>query len=145
MLCDGNTRFKHGREVGRLFAGETEVGAAEALKCQQRVRAAFIPGRPQALAESFKALARHIRHQGIAVAEMAVGRRRADAGLPGRFGEGETGGTLLRNEVKCSADQRLAQVAVVVAATPAAAVSGPAHKRDLAHSAAGDIFSPRYA
>src|SRR5262249_6015940 len=73
------------------------------------------------------------------VAEMAIGRRWADASLPGRLGEGEAGGTLLRNEVEGGADQRFAQIAVMIAAPPAAAVSRPAHAPGLAHSGERDI------
>src|SRR5262245_34018580 len=144
MRCYRNTGFEHGREVGWLLARETEVGVPQAIERGQRARAAVVPGGGEALSETLEALACHVRHQGIAVAEMAIGRRRADAGLPGCLGEGEAGGTLLRNEVEGGADQRLTQVAVMIAAPPAAAVSGPAHAPGLAHSGPGDI-NPRQA
>src|SRR5262245_7244546 len=145
MLCNGNAGFKHGREVGRLIAREAKVGAAKALERRRWARAPVVPGRGEALGETLEALARHVRHQGIAVAEMAVRRRRTDAGLPRRLGKREAGGTFLRNEVERGADQRLAQIAMVIAAPSAAAVSGPAHGGGLAHSAPGDINSPRSA
>src|SRR5262249_40862166 len=126
-------------EVSWLVAGETEIGVPQVLERDQRARTAVVPGGGEALGEVLEALACHVRHQGIAVAEMAIGRRRADAGLPGRLGKGEAGGTLLRNEVEGGADQRLAQIAVMIAAPPTAAVSGPAHAPGLAHSGPGDI------
>src|SRR5262245_26731311 len=138
MPGHGYARFEHRREIGRLITRETKVGAAKALEGRRRARPPVVPGGSEALGETLKALARHVRHQGITVAEMAIGRRRADAGLPGRLGKCEAGGTFLRNEVESGADQRLAQVAVVVAAPSAAAVSGPAHGGGLAHSAPGD-------
>ena len=55
---------------------------------------------------------------------MAVGRGRADAGLARGLGEGEARRTLLGNQLERGADQRLAQVAVMIAAPPAAAVPG---------------------
>src|SRR5262245_62171325 len=145
MLCHRNTRFKHGREIGGLLACETEVGTAEAVERQHRARAALVPGGRQTLGKPFKALAGDVRHQSIPVAKVAVRRRRADTGLPGRFGKGETGGALLREEVTSSAGQRVAKVAVVVAAPSAAALSGPAHEEGLAHSAPGDINWQREA
>src|SRR5262245_21091237 len=144
MRCYRHTGFEHSREVSWLLARETEVGVPQAIERGQRARAAVVPGGGEALSEALEALACHVRHQGIAVAEMAIGRRRADAGLPGCLGEGEAGGTLLRNEVEGGADQRLTQVAVMIAAPPAAAVSGPAHAPGLAHSGPGDI-NPRPA
>src|SRR5213593_870461 len=60
---------------------------------------------------------------------MAVGCRRADAGPARRVGEGEAGRALLRDQIERGADQRLAQIAVVIAAPPAVVVAlpGPAH------------------
>ena len=88
-----------------------------------------------------------VGHQGVAVAEMAVGRGRADAGLARGLGEGEARRALLGNQVEGGVDQRLAQVAVMIAAAPAAAVSGPAHGAVLAqiraagHTASGTLLS----
>src|SRR5262249_58985962 len=108
---------------------KTREGAARALQRRRGARAPIVPSRSEALGETLKALARHVRHQGVTVAEMAVGCGWADAGLPGRLGKCEAGGTFLRNEVESGADKGLAQVAMMVAAASAAAVSGPAHGR----------------
>ena len=67
---------------------------------------------------------------------MAVGRGRADAGLARGLGEGEARRALLGNQVECGLDQRLAQVAVMIAAPPAAAVPVPAHGPVLAQTGA---------
>src|ERR1700732_5311163 len=61
---------------------------------------------------------------------MAVGRRRADPGRARRVGEGGPRRPFLGNQVERGADQRLAQIAVVVAAPPGRLiVSRPAHAR----------------
>src|SRR5262245_43289538 len=105
---------------------EDQIGSAHALERRKRARAAFIPGGRQPLLELLKAAASNIRHQRIAVAEVAVGRCRADAGLAGGLCKGETRRPLLGNEVQRRAEQRLAQIAVMIAAPPAAAC--PTHE-----------------
>src|SRR5260370_17230287 len=64
---------------------------------------------------------------------MAVGRRRADPGPARRIGKGEAGRSLLGDQIERGADQRLAQIAVVIAAPPVAIVAlpRPAHVRDF--------------
>ena len=89
----------------------------------ERARPALVPGGGQALLEVLEAALGDVGHQRVAVAEMAVGRGRADAGLARGLGEGEPRRSLLGNEIQRRADQRLAQVAVMVAAPPAAASS----------------------
>ena len=64
---------------------------------------------------------RDVGHERVAVAEMPVGRGRADPGSPRGLGEGEPRWSLLGNQIQRRADQRFAQVAVMVAAPPAAA------------------------
>ena len=66
--------------------------------------------------EQLEAAARHIGHQRVAVAEMAIGRRRADPGRARRVGEGEARRPFSRDQLERGADQRLAQIAVVIAA-----------------------------
>ena len=72
--------------------------------------------------EKLEAAPRHIGHQLVAVAEMAIGCRRADAGRTRRFGESEARGPLFGDERESGADQRLAEIAVVIAA-PARALA----------------------
>src|SRR5262245_2311845 len=126
VLGNGQPRFEHGGEVGGLVTREGQIGTPHALERRKRARAAFIPGGRQSLLELLKAAARNIRHQRIAVAEVAVGRRRADTSLAGRLRKGDTRRALLGNEVQRRADQRLAQIAVMIAAPPAAAC--PTHE-----------------
>ena len=52
---------------------------------------------------------------------MPIGRGRADAGPARGFGEGEAGRALLGDQFQRGAHQRLLQIAVVIAARPAAA------------------------
>src|SRR3954468_9571718 len=55
---------------------------------------------------------------------MPVGRRRADPGPARRVGEGEPGRPLLRDQVERGADERLAQIAVMIAAPAITIVAG---------------------
>ena len=94
--------------------------------CARTPAAAF--GRPSSQAaaellfEALEAALGNIGHQRVAIAEVAVGRGRADAGLARGLGEGEPRRALLGNQIERSVDQRFAQVAVMIAAPPAAAV-----------------------
>src|SRR5205814_10701947 len=65
--------------------------------------------------------------QFLAITEMPVRRRRADAGHPRGIGEGETGRTLFGDQAECRLQQRLFQIAVMVAALGAARFLAPAH------------------
>src|SRR5438477_6632193 len=113
-----------------FFACEGEVGAADILERDKGVRPALFPGAVEAFLEQFEAAARHIGEQCLAVAKMPVGSRRADPGRARRIGEGEPRRPFLGNQVERGADQRLAQIAVVIAATPGGLiVSRPAHAR----------------
>ena len=68
---------------------------------------------------------------------MPVGRGRADAGPARRFGKGEAGRPLLRDQIERGADQRLLQIAVVIAAR-ARCPACPAHVK-------GAYMTPREA
>ena len=93
---------------------------------------AVVPGARQRRFELLEAAPRDIGQQLVAVAEMAVGRRRADAGPARGLGEGEARRALLGDQFQRRADQRLLEIAVVVAArTRRAAVFGPAHVKSL--------------
>ena len=75
-----------------------------------------VPGARQRRLELLEAAQSHARHQFIAVAEMPIGRGRADPGKAGRLGERESGCSLSRDQFQRGADQRLAQIAVMIAA-----------------------------
>jgi hypothetical protein len=75
-----------------------------------------------------------VSHQFVAVAKVAIGRRRADSGLARGFGECGSGRPLGRDQFQRRADQRLAQVAVVISARfvpPAIFVAAPVCVTDI--------------
>ena len=78
--ADRNAGFEHRRVERRLGAGEFEIGLAEPIQRSERVGASAVPGARQRRLELLEAAQRHARHQLVAVAEMPIGRRRADAG-----------------------------------------------------------------
>ncbi len=92
-----------------------------------QVGPALVPGGRKLLLEALEAAARDVGHQRVAIAEMAVGSGGAHARLPRGLGEGEAGRPLLGDEVEGGIHQGFPQVAVVIAAPPAAAVPMPAH------------------
>jgi len=83
---------------------------------REGVGAAVVPGAREHCFELVEAAPRHIAHELVAIAEMPVGRRRADPGPARRLSEGEAGGPLLRDQFQRRVNQGLFQVAVVVAA-----------------------------
>ena len=119
--------FEHGGEIGGFVAREREIGLAQALESFAQVRPAFVPGRGELLLEALEAALGDIGHQRVAIAEMPVGRRGADAGLARGFGKREAGGALFGDQIERGLDQGFPQVAMVIAAPPAAAVPVPAH------------------
>src|SRR5271169_187509 len=80
---------------------------------------------------------------------MPIGRRRADSGEARGLGEGEAGRTLLGDQLQRGADQRLAQIAVMIAArfiALAGLVLAPTHVKDAYMRAADKsmlAISPR--
>ena len=65
--------------------------------------------------------------QFVAVAEMPVRRRGADARHARGIGKGEAGRPLFRDQIERCLQQRLFQIAVMVAALGAAIFLAPAH------------------
>src|SRR6266550_4346817 len=65
--------------------------------------------------------------QFVAVAEMPIGRRRADAGKSRRLRKGEPGGPLAGDQIERRTDQRLLEIAVMVAARRRPLVPIPRH------------------
>ena len=92
-----------------------------------RVRAAVVPGLRQQRLELLEAALGDRGQQFIAIAEMPVGRGGADAGHPRGVGKGETGRAFFGDQAKRRLQQRLFQIAVVVAALAAALFLAPAH------------------
>ena len=129
IAVDRDADLEHRRVIGRLGAGESEIGAAEPLEGGERLRLAAIPGALQMRLEQFEPAPRDIGDQRLAVAEMAVGRCRADPGRARCVGKGEPGRPFLRDKAERGVDQRLAQIAVVIAAPRARVLSAPSHVR----------------
>ena len=111
-----NAGLEHRRIVGRLGAGEFEIGFAQPVERGERVRAAVVPGPRQRRLELLEAAQRDAGQKLVAVAEMPIRRRRAHAGPARRFGKGEAGRPLLRDQFERGAKQRFFQIAVVIAA-----------------------------
>ena len=107
--------LEHRGVVRRLVAGEGEIGSTRRLERDIGIGLAVVPGLLQRIAKQLEAALGDVRHQGVAVAEMAVRRRGADPRRARGIGEGEAGRPLLADQVKRGPDQRLAQIAVVVA------------------------------
>lgn len=116
--------IEHGGVGGRVPAGEGEMGAATPLDGDGRVRTALVPGLFEGRLELFEAAAGEFRDEGVAVPEMAVRRGRADAGGPGKLGEGEAGETALGDEAEGRLDEGFAEIAVMVAVAPETHVRG---------------------
>jgi len=62
--------------------------------------------------------ARDIGYQRVAVAEVAIGGGRADPGPARGVGKGKPSRALFRDQVERGLDQRLAQIAMMIAAPP---------------------------
>ena len=100
------------------------MGASAALDGDGRVRPAVVPGVFEVGLELFEAAPGEFGEQGVAVAEMPVRCRRADASGAGEFGEGEAGQATLGDQAQRRLDQGFAQVAVMVAVAPETHVKG---------------------
>src|SRR5262249_2918924 len=105
---------------------ERQIGAADALERGERLRTALVPGLREVSLEALEAAPRHIGHERVAVAKMAIGCRRTHAGRARGVGEGEASGAFLGDDVQRRANQLLAQIAVVIAAP---AMPMPCHVR----------------
>src|ERR1700677_2113494 len=112
----GNAGLEHRRVERRLSPSEFEIGLAEPIQRGESVGAPAIPGARQRRLELLEAAQSHARHQFVAVAEMPIGRCRADPGEASGFGESESGRSLGRDQLQRGADQGLTQIAVMIAA-----------------------------
>ncbi len=129
IVVERNPRLEHRRVIGRLLAGEGEIGLAQAQERRHRIRQALAPGMLQPRLEALEAALGHIGHELVAVAEMPVGRGLADTRRARRLGEGEAQRPLRRDQLERRRDQRFAEIAVVIVPAPRAAPVSPAHVR----------------
>ena len=100
--------LEHRGVIGRLVAREGKVGPAGVLQRFQRRRAAASPSLFEIGGEALEAQARDIGHQLLAVAEMPVGRGRADPRRARRLRDREAGGAFFTDQAERALDQRLA-------------------------------------
>ena len=119
ILARTEPRLEHHRVARRLIAGEGEISVSEIFEGRERRGNAIVPGRVELGGEAGEAIAGDLGEQRVAVAEMAVGRRGADAGKPRRLGETEPDRPMLLDELAGGLEQDLFQVAVVIGARPA--------------------------
>src|SRR4029077_2155417 len=122
----GKRGLEHRGVVGGLGAREDEVGLAKVLESGERVWSAVVPGLGERRLEALEAADRHVHHELVAVAEMAIGCRLDDPRRARGLGEGEAERALGRDQLQRRVDQRLLEVAVMVAPAPTPAIR-PSH------------------
>src|SRR6185437_8955561 len=146
-----NMRLEH-RGIERGFAAcEGEISLAERIERAERIRSPVIPRLRQHRGEALVAPLRDGREQCVGIAEVAIGRGRTDTREPRHLRDGERARSFFREQHQRGIDQRLAQIAVVIAAPLVAAFAGPAHvtvyhmswPRNPADSAAGAVIPER--
>src|ERR1051325_3652976 len=125
-----DTGLEHRRVIGRLVAGEGKIGMPDILERAEGVRPAVVPGLFKTRGEQLEPAQGDIGDQRVAVAEMTVGRGRTDSGPARRLGKGKAGRALTGDQVKRRLDQRLAQIAVVIAAALPRSLFRPPHVND---------------
>ena len=106
---------EHNGVGGWIAPGERKIGPPATFDGSRRVGAAVIPGGLQVKTQALETLPGQFRHQGAPVAKMAVWSRWADPCGTGKFGKGEAPETAFGNQAPSGLDERLAQIAVVVA------------------------------
>ena len=84
----------------------------------------------EVIRKTLEAKARNLGHQLLAVAEMTIGRRGADACGTGGLGNREAGRSLLTDKAQRALDERLSQIAMMISATPRAAML-PIHVKKI--------------
>jgi len=117
IRTDIDARFEHRGIVGRLRSREREIRLADLVQRRHGRRPTVAPRSNQRLAHAAEPALRNIGEQRIAVAEMAVRRRRTDTCRTRRVGKREPSRALLRDQRERRLDQRFLEVAVVVAAS----------------------------
>ena len=124
---DRKPGFEHRRIECRLIAGKGEIGLADPLERGDGVRTPVIPGLRQQRLELLEAALGDAGKQFVAVAKMPVRRGRADAGHARGIGKGEAGRAFFGNQPERRLQQRLFQIAVMIAALGAALFLAPTH------------------
>ncbi len=117
----GNACLEHHRIARRLLAGKGEIGLAESIESRERRRHAVVPRHVEARGEALEAALGDLGEEGVAIAEVAVRRGRADAGEPRRFGQAEAERAVLLDQLARRLEQHLFEVAVMIGSWPAPA------------------------
>src|ERR1700751_6014514 len=107
--------------------GEGEIGPTDILEGGEGVGAAVVPSAIKMRGKQLEPAASPISDQSVAIAEMAIGCSLADPGRSCGIRKGKPGGTFFRDQVEGGLDQRLAKIAVMIAAASARPLSRPAH------------------
>src|SRR5262249_53180934 len=127
-----NAGLEHGRVIGGLAPCEVQIGFPHVFKGLEDIGAAAAPRAFQRSLELLVTTPCDIGEKLVAIAEMPVRRCGAHPRPPRRLGKGKPGRALLRDQCECRADQRLFQIAMVIAArTRGAVVLAPAHVKRL--------------
>src|SRR5215470_15429750 len=128
-----NASLEHRRVIGGLAAREREIGFAEAIEGRERIGPAVAPRLLERGLELLEATQRNAGQKLITIAKVAIGRRRTDPRPARGFRKGEARGALLGNQLERGADQRLLEIAVVVAARAPSptVVLRPAHVKSI--------------
>src|SRR5246127_3820905 len=107
--------------------GEGEIGPTDILEGGERVGAATVPSAVEMRGKELEPAASDIGDQRVTIAKVAIGGGRADPGRACGIGKGKPCWAFFCDQVEGRLDQRLAQIAVVIAAPSARPLSRPAH------------------
>ena len=142
MGAGRDTGFEHGGESRGLLAREFQISPSQPFQGCARRRLASVPSGQQDLREHFEAALGDVGHQVVAVAEMAIRRGWADTRSACCLGDREAAGALFPDQPKRGLNEGFAQVAVMIAATFAAArvVDYAVHAKKKQGGLAGTVF-----
>ena len=108
---------EHGAVKSGFAPRKIQIGGAHVVNGGHGVRLSAVPCARQSFAELFEAASREFDHQIGAVVEMSIGGGGRHAHSFRRLGQGETRRPALGDKRARRVDQRVAQPAVMVAAT----------------------------
>ena len=120
-ITGSDARLEHHRVARGLVAREGEISLAEILEGRERRRHAVVPRHVEPRGEALEAVPGDLGQQRVTIAEVPIGRGGADPGEPRRFGEAETRGPILLDQLARRFEQHLFEVAMMIGAGPAPA------------------------
>ncbi len=116
IVIKAQPAFEHRHVMTGIFSGKGQIGTARRLKRLQRRRLAAIEGKFHQGRENLISLPRGLGDQILAPGEMAIDGGGRHLGRLRRLRQGEALRPLLGDQVKRCLDQRLPQIAVMIAA-----------------------------